>query len=354
MTDEKVKGSTSTERVVHAAPPCRVCSQPATAPAYAIRYAEYPTFGLLTWRRCSNCGALQQVPIRQAGHEAEVYGTGYYVFETPDAIQWKKARDVLRRAFKESRSDAGKNRLLEVGCAQGHLLVLARDNGWNVRGLDLSDHAVSKARRRFGLDVAHGTIGDANLPSGSFDTIIAIDVIEHVAYPGDFIRGCTRLLSPGGRLIIETPNIGSVFHRLGGRNWCGLNPFHITLLGAKALRYLLGQAGLSTVGIGSFGRMDGLEDLLRKTGWFRLIPQRIRRMRRSTGQGVSTSPPPSPSLSSSPSPSPGVDDREGSGDTERVKVDLRGDNLWVVATRPGAQEGRVGTESTLTMGESLR
>lgn len=78
-----------------------------------------------------------------------------------------------------------------------------------VKGIDLSRYGSTFAREKLGLDVHHGLLENANLPEGSFDAVGCFEVIEHVLRPVEFVRQLTRMIRPGGWLIIRTDNFDS-------------------------------------------------------------------------------------------------------------------------------------------------
>ncbi|OGR53035.1 MAG: hypothetical protein A2049_04750 [Elusimicrobia bacterium GWA2_62_23] len=53
------------------------------------------------------------------------------------------------------------------------------------------------------------------LEDAAFDVVIALDILEHVFDVFAFIGNCRRILKPGATLILRTPNIGYIRHRLG-------------------------------------------------------------------------------------------------------------------------------------------
>jgi 2-polyprenyl-3-methyl-5-hydroxy-6-metoxy-1,4-benzoquinol methylase len=113
-----------------------------------------------------------------------------------------------------------KMRLLEVGCGAGNLLLQATVRGSYPVALDLSMQALGFVRSRLmeackGPDAPRGyaciqSIGELlPLPENSFDGIILSEVIEHLEAPQVSIREATRVLRPGGRLLVTTPNYRS-------------------------------------------------------------------------------------------------------------------------------------------------
>jgi len=106
--------------------------------------------------------------------------------------------------------------ILELGCGHGALIHVARQMGYrNMHGVDGSPEQV-EAARRLGIEgVEQGDVLEhlANQPDGSLDCLIAFDLIEH--FRKDELIGLVdeahRVLKPGGRWIIHTPNAESPF-----------------------------------------------------------------------------------------------------------------------------------------------
>jgi 2-polyprenyl-6-hydroxyphenyl methylase/3-demethylubiquinone-9 3-methyltransferase len=116
------------------------------------------------------------------------------------------ARDGGRRAPFEGL------RLLDVGCGGGLLTEPMSRLGFSVTGVDASEENIATARAHAGdlglsIDYRATTVEDL-LASGEtdFDVILNMEVIEHVADPGAFLRDCARLLARGGLMIVATLN----------------------------------------------------------------------------------------------------------------------------------------------------
>ncbi|MGA2587245.1 MAG: class I SAM-dependent methyltransferase [Candidatus Aminicenantales bacterium] len=117
-----------------------------------------------------------------------------------------------------------RGRLLEIGCGNGEFLRCMQARGWDVVGIEPDPVANGTARRRFGLDVLRDPIEEAYLEAASFDAIAMNNVIEHLENPVRTLGECARLLRKGGELVIVTPNVESLGHRVFGRAWRGLEP----------------------------------------------------------------------------------------------------------------------------------
>ena len=105
--------------------------------------------------------------------------------------------------------------IADVGCGAGTLVKFLGERGYrNVRGVDASPEQVQVAQRA-GVDgVEQGDLREyLAARANQLDVVIAMDVLEHFSQEEvldvlDHIRGALR---PGGRLILRTPNAGSLF-----------------------------------------------------------------------------------------------------------------------------------------------
>jgi ubiquinone/menaquinone biosynthesis C-methylase UbiE len=113
-------------------------------------------------------------------------------------------------------------RLLEIGCGSGNLLLQAAVADSFPVALDLSTQALTFVRSRLqaarsGDEAPRGygctqAIGESlPLESASFDYILLSEVIEHLAAPEKVIQEAARVLRPGGRLLVTTPNYRSLW-----------------------------------------------------------------------------------------------------------------------------------------------
>lgn len=103
-------------------------------------------------------------------------------------------------------------RLLDIGCGGGLLCEPMNRLGFEVTGVDASERNIATARTHAeeqGLSIDYrASTAEALLEAGEppFDVILNMEVIEHVADPGAYLRDCARLLKPGGLMIVATLN----------------------------------------------------------------------------------------------------------------------------------------------------
>ncbi|MDB5443416.1 MAG: ubiG [Phenylobacterium sp.] len=103
-------------------------------------------------------------------------------------------------------------RLLDIGCGGGLLSEPMTRLGFQVTGVDASERNIGTASAHaaaqgLAIDYRCAT-AEALLAAGEapFDLILNMEVIEHVADPGEYLRSCARLLAPGGLMIVATLN----------------------------------------------------------------------------------------------------------------------------------------------------
>jgi 2-polyprenyl-6-hydroxyphenyl methylase/3-demethylubiquinone-9 3-methyltransferase len=103
-------------------------------------------------------------------------------------------------------------RLLDIGCGGGLLSEPMSRLGFSVTGVDASERNIGVARTHAdeqGLAVDYrASTAEALLAEGTapFDVVLNMEVIEHVADPGAYLRDCARLVAPGGLMIVATLN----------------------------------------------------------------------------------------------------------------------------------------------------
>jgi 2-polyprenyl-3-methyl-5-hydroxy-6-metoxy-1,4-benzoquinol methylase len=180
---------------------------------------------------------------------ASNYGATFFLLERLTARLLRLGPE--RRRFASAYLDLeAPGSLLDVGCGSGEFAASMRRGGWTVRGTDFDPSAAASARQLHGVTVDIGDLREIQYGDESFDAITARHVIEHVRDPLGFLTECWRLLKPGGKLVLTTPNAGSLGHRYFGSRWRGLEqPRHLFVFDATAMGALFLGAGIETVDV---------------------------------------------------------------------------------------------------------
>lgn len=135
-------------------------------------------------------------------------------------------------AYKSIPFDALWNKdVLELGCGNGYgMAILAPDTNSYV-GIDKN----KPAKRNYSDNATFMQMNLSNLqqlPGSSFDTIICFQVIEHIVHDIQLLEQIERMLKPGGRLFLTTPNQLMSLTR---------NPFHIREYTPQTMQELFSQ-----------------------------------------------------------------------------------------------------------------
>ncbi len=166
--------------------------------------------------KCTNCGLGSTKNLKpQTGeyHRDEVYIHEQDLFEN---IFKRRIR-----AIEKYRSSPGK--VLEIGSSTGLMLSVFKDRGWEVLGIEMSKLSAKFAQDK-GIDTIVGTFEKSRIESGSIDVAILNHTMEHLEDPVQVISKIYRILKPGGLLLIDVPNFGSLSARYQQMNWSLLLP----------------------------------------------------------------------------------------------------------------------------------
>jgi SAM-dependent methyltransferase len=164
------------------------------------------------------------------------------------------AEESGRRRLKALAGVVPGGRLLDIGCAGGHFLSVARAFGYEVAGIEYNVSMARVARER-GFDVLQGDVMQVEIP-GRFDVIHMEDVLEHLPDPHSLLGKVVSALAPGGVVVVDGPLeaqscLGLLPLRLNRRirriEDPEVAPAHLWLYSWRTQRRLLERAGLEEV-----------------------------------------------------------------------------------------------------------
>jgi len=140
-------------------------------------------------------------------------------------------------------------RLLEVGCARGDFLRVARET------FDVSGVEPNPGLAEYAVEVApiHRDVIET-LPWRDFDVIASFHVIEHVDSPKRFVAAMAERLKPGGLLVLETPDIDSLPFRVLKSRWRQFIPEHYFFFDRPSMTRLLSDCGFKVEKIVRVGK----------------------------------------------------------------------------------------------------
>lgn len=170
--------------------------------------------------RCRACALVYVNPRLDSKLIIEGYSAAEDpVFAAQNDARILTFRKTLGGILKRLKTSGTGKRLLDVGCAGGAFPVAARDLGFDAMGVEPSRWMAEFGRRTYGIDIRDGILAKGMFPEGSFDVVTLWDVIEHVPQPSETLELIRTLLKPGGLLLVNFPDIGSLAARMLGQRW---------------------------------------------------------------------------------------------------------------------------------------
>jgi SAM-dependent methyltransferase len=232
---------------------CLACGGGDLQPWGWARDIEYfTTPETFSYARCGTCGALSISPV-PLDRLATIYPPRYYSFQpqgggpVAKVKQWLDGRLFRRILGRLPDRDLA---VLDIGGGRGWILDQLRELSPRIVHTEIVDldHAAGVAARARGHHYFEGTL-EAYRPERSFDLVLMLNLIEHVADPRADLAAVASCLAPGGLVLIKTPNYDSLDGRwFRNGTWGGYHcPRHWTLFHRDSLDRLVRAAGLRTV-----------------------------------------------------------------------------------------------------------
>lgn len=250
---EQVKGSsrTPTSQATKHEVPCPVCD----SAKYDVLYQPWVDVsdpvklygaasgiqGTQTIVKCSDCGMIYENPR----YPEEVILEGYKgsMEEGHDSQYPMRVNSFYRTLVrhKDVLPQPGA-RVLDIGTAGGAFLDAAARFGYQAEGLEPSRYLVDAGNKR-GLKIHHGTIQENPLASETYDMVCLWDVIEHVVHPKADLLAIRKLLKPGGILLINYPDIGTLGAKLTGKKFWWILSVHLHHFDRQSIRNIAERTG---------------------------------------------------------------------------------------------------------------
>ena len=232
--------------------PCAVCG--------GMKFKASLSCEGFSYVRCTACGLVQMnpQPINKKIKLRYNQGEEYLAYELANEenylnLQLLALEDAGFSGLEQELLSGARPRILDIGCATGSLLSRFRDRGWETVGVEISGLQAEYGRQKRNLDIRGLSLEENHFPSSSFDVILASHLIEHLNDPASLAREVYRILLPGGRFFITTPNISGFQARLFGSRWRSAIFDHLYLFSVKTLSHLIVEAGFIIEKIATWG-----------------------------------------------------------------------------------------------------
>ena len=248
---------------------CIVCNE---SQYHYFSYSGYQYY------RCGVCGHVSTLPLPE---EAEIEKHYKNKFENGNyslLLEYKDDYSVVYldfiKAIDSQLEKAGQTlqgkKVLDIGCFTGDLLCLMQQRGADVYGLELQPEAVELANEVLPGRVYRADVYGNTFPQLPFDIITFTGLIEHLVDPIKLVKRVYELLNPGGLILLQTPNSGSLPALLLQKYWPPYAPVeHIHLFSEKSIRITLGK--------------NGFRDIVYKRHWKKLPITYVYRMLQNFG-----------------------------------------------------------------------
>jgi 2-polyprenyl-3-methyl-5-hydroxy-6-metoxy-1,4-benzoquinol methylase len=210
---------------------------------------------------CDHCALVYQTPRPNREAMAEYYATSYREhygdigyptagggYAKPGDLAFDAAMDSWHRVQAGNARMLGEtqpgDKVLEIGCRHGRTLALMRaELGIDAYGIEPGIAEAEKATAA-GIHCFTGTIEDFDPGDLRFDQIQIFHVLEHLHEPLAAMVRMRSWLKPGGRMVIEVPNVYQPYGLLQDNFFQNA---HLTNFSEQTLRVLLVRAGYSVL-----------------------------------------------------------------------------------------------------------
>ncbi len=185
--------------------------------------------------------------VRRETSKESVFEENYWkVTIDPDGMERKRA-DERDRILEDVKNDLAyinalpPGRILDVGCGIGFFLSGINDD-WEKHGVEISKFAGEQAKKW--AEIFIGPLHDAKYESDSFDVVVLMHVLEHLEDPVSIIKEINRVMKPGGKIVLGTPDFDCHLARHFGEHFRMLHDqTHISLFSNESVFRLLRDHG---------------------------------------------------------------------------------------------------------------
>lgn len=209
----------------------------------------YTTTGKYSGLSIVECKTCKLQALFPRPNQKELYSKDYYQGKADytyiDERDHKKYFQYVWKArIRNIKKFVGTGNFLDIGSSFGGFLEIAREEGFSIQGVEISAYAASYANDS-GIPTFNGSLMEANFPDNHFSVITLVEVIEHIENPKLFFKELTRILKPGGLLLLQTANFDGWQAKLEGSNYHYYMPGHVFYYSDTILKNILTNFGFS-------------------------------------------------------------------------------------------------------------
>lgn len=234
---------------------CYICDSLSSTNVFRVHEYQYV--------KCNDCGHVYTSSRPSSSNLEEFYRTNEYwsevTYANSETYLYRKAH-VASPKYQFLRSFLKGNvrgmKWIDIGCGIGDVISVAKDDGFIVEGLELSDTSREFARQNFGIELKGMSIHDfINYPNAApYDVISLIGLLEHVADPLSTLSKSVSLAHPNSLFLIQVPNADSLTTKLqqvfSANVYRHASPIeHIQLFTIESLSRLLSNFNLNVYGV---------------------------------------------------------------------------------------------------------
>jgi SAM-dependent methyltransferase len=225
-------------------PQCMACGAAEWEPA--LRHGPH------TYVACRQCRTSRIDPIPSSGELGKIFGDSYFRgggvvggYADYVADERNHVRNARDRVSRMARLGLCAGPVIDVGTATGETMAALRDGGWSPSGVEIS-HGVAEIARARGFDVRPRLEDYVDGLAGSCAAVTFFQSLEHLPDPAAALRTAALLLRPGGCVVVETWDRGSIVARLMGTRWQQVAPPSVIwIFHRRAGAEMARRAGLS-------------------------------------------------------------------------------------------------------------
>jgi len=210
-----------------------------------------------SFKKCLNCKSIFSDAIYETNDLDKIYNEKYFRIDYKNGDTYDYFSNKEKKIFgcleqlkviSEFIFPFKNLKILDVGCAAGYFLELAKRNGFETSGIEISKEAANFARREFNLEIISPDLLSAP-DNKKYDIITMFHVLEHLPYPKEHLNKVYNLLNPGGMLFVQVPNLftlDSIFDKKIKERTFDI-PYHLSMISPKGLRLIGKSAGLKII-----------------------------------------------------------------------------------------------------------